>query len=252
MLDNLDELISLLNNNWRVLGGTQVVHDGSLYCPECGDERRMTVAVLHAPQEVETAVRRAYPGPLSSKELVASLLALRCVQCQMVFTGVIYLGPDGPDVVILPSRRGGLTTSHTPDGVSYYLDQAHRAEVLGARSAAVAMYRGALEHLLFEQGYQTGMLGKKLELLETDIKNSKGPKWAVDLDTEFLEVLKDLGNGSIHPNDGDVTKQRALDDELLGKVRETFLMLLFLVYEAPHRKKEHLNALKTAAQILKK
>jgi hypothetical protein len=252
MLDNIDDLVTVLNTNWRILGGTQVANDGSLYCPACGEERRMAIYVPFVPREVLKALQGGYPGRQESKDLVPSLLGLQCLQCQMTFTGVIYPGPDGPDVVILPSRRGGLTTPHTPEGVSYYLDQAHRAEVLAARSAAVAMYRGALEHLLFEQGYTTGMLGRKLELLETDIKNSKAPKWSVDLDTEFLGVLKDLGNGSIHPNDGDVTKQSALDGELLRKVRETFLMLLFLVYEAPHKKQEHLNALKAKAQILKK
>ncbi len=251
MLDRIDGLVEALKRNPRVLLG-QIVQTGSLYCSACGDERRMSILVVSAPRDVVSAAQRGAVGYGQTTDFVPSLLALACVQCEARFTGVIYNGPDGPDAVILPSIRGGLTTPHTPLGVAYYLDQAHRAEVVGARSAAVAMYRGALEHLLFEQGYKTGMLGKKLETLEEDIGKGTAPKWAADLDTEFLAVLKDLGNGSIHPNDGDVTKQSALDEELVRKVKATFLMLLFLVYEAPHKKQEHLNALKTKAQVLKK
>ena|SRR2546427_4502042 len=251
MLDRIDDLVEALRSNPRVFL-EQVVRTGSLYCPACGDERRMGIAIIHAPRDLIQAARNGAVRHGQSKDFVPSLLALACVQCETLFTGVIYSGPDGPEAIILPSIRGGLTTPHTPVGVAYYLDQAHRAEVVGARSAAVAMYRGALEQLLFEQGYTTGMLKKKLETLELDIGKGTAPKWALDLDTEFLAVLKDLGDGSIHPNDGDVTKQSVLDEELVRKVRATFLMLLFLVYEAPHKKQEHLKALKTKAQVLKK
>jgi hypothetical protein len=34
---------------------------------------------------------------------------------------------------------------------------------VGANSAAVAMFRGALDHLLFEQGLKKGMCGQKLD-----------------------------------------------------------------------------------------
>lgn len=252
MLDRIDDLVQALKSNPGLFVNRGVARTGSLYCPTCGDERRMGIVVLNAPPDLATAARNGFLGAQKITEFVPSLILLACVQCETRFTCVIYDAPDGPDAVILPSVRGGLTTPHTPEGVAYYLDQAHRAEVVGARSAAIAMYRGALEHLLFEQGYKTGMLGKKLEALESAVGKGAAPKWAADLDTEFLAVLKDLGNGSIHPNDGDVTKQSVLDEELLRKVRQTFLMLLFLVYEAPHKKQEHLAALKTKAQILKK
>jgi len=170
----------------------------------------------------------------------------------MGFTALVYQGPAGPDLVVLPSQPGGLRTEHTPESVAFYLDQAQRAEAVGARSAAVAMYRGALEHLLFEQGYQQGMLGKKLQQLEDTIQAGTAPRWARELDTDFLAVLKDLGNAAIHPNDGDVAKQATLDRELLAQLKETFVYLLILVYEAPRKRDASLAALKTKAAALKK
>ena len=60
--------------------------------------------------------------------------------------------------IVLPNRTGGLAMPNTPEGVAFYLDQAAKSHSVGANSAAIAMYRGALEHLLFQQGYKTGML----------------------------------------------------------------------------------------------
>lgn len=161
-------------------------------------------------------------------------------------------GPEGqrsPCCRVVPAD----SQHHTrPPVFAYYLDQAHKSRSVVANSAAISMYRGALEQLLFEQGYETGMLGQKIAKLLDDIRKGAAQKWAMELDTEFLDVVKALGDGSIHPNDGDVTKQATLDNELLARVNETFQMLLFLVYEAPHKKEEMLTALRTKAQVLKK
>jgi hypothetical protein len=149
-------------------------------------------------------------------------------------------------------RPDGGRLSALPPAVAFYLDQAYRAEAAGARSAAVAMYRGALEHLLFEQGYEDGMLGKKLEKLEEDVGAGTAPTWARDLETEFLTVLKDLGNAAIHPNDGDVSRHAELDADPLARVKETFLHVLFLVYEVEHEKTARLSALRSKAKAFKK
>jgi hypothetical protein len=61
--------------------------------------------------------------------------------------------------------------------------------------------------LLFEQGYTEGMLNKKIEALMTD---TKPPEWRGRIDSAYLSVIKDLGNAAIHPNDGDIEKQKAL------------------------------------------
>lgn len=178
------------------------------------------------------------------------LAILTCVQCDTLFTAVLYRGPEGKSLAVLPSTYGGLTTPHTPKGVAYYLDQAQRAKAVGANSAAVAMFRGALEHLLFEQGFKLGMSGKKLTDLEAAVKAGTAPKWAQELDGEFLQVMKQLGDGAIHPNDGNVAGQKVLDGDLIAKLTHTFQMLLFVIYELPHEKQKRLEGLR--AGIIKK
>jgi hypothetical protein len=209
---------------------------GVMYCPKCGDTRRMDLALKYRPPN-------AVPVP-------PILGILTCGECSTTFTAVLYAGPEAQALAVLPSTHGGLTTPHTPTAVSYYLDQAQRSHSVGANSAAVAMFRGALDQLFFEQGFKDGTCGKKLRDLEAAVKENKAPKWAYELDAEFLTVLKELGDGSIHPNDGDVSKQQVLDTELISKLKHTFQMLLFLVYELPLQKQERLAALKAA--VLKK
>jgi hypothetical protein len=177
-----------------------------------------------------------------------ALFTLLCLQCRKTIVVVVYDGPDGRALVALPESHGGLATPQTPPGVAYYLDQAQRSQSIGALSAAVAMYRAALDHLLHEQGYTNGMLGQKIRELAED---GNPPKWYADLDDEYLRVIKDLGNAAIHPNDGDVGQQRAFDAALLLAVRELFVELLDDIYEAPKRKANRLASLREAARGFK-
>jgi hypothetical protein len=126
--------------------GEAVPNAGVLYCPMCGDFRRMH---LWARLKVD-----AWTAP-------PVLASLTCVQCDTLFTAVLYKSPEGKGLAILPSTYGGLTTPHAPKGVAYYLDQAQRSQSVGANSAAVAMFRAALDYLLFEQGFKKGMCGQK-------------------------------------------------------------------------------------------
>ena len=93
---------------------------------------------------------------------------------------------------------------------------------------------------------------QKLSDLQKNIGDGKAPKWAMDLDTKFLNVLNTLGNGSIHPNNGKVDVQAALDNNLLSLVQETFLGVLYMVYDVPKQKAKRLDALKAKSALLKK
>jgi hypothetical protein len=216
--------------------------DGT-YCPSCGAVRRMgiqTIGITFA-----TPHAHSTPKPVLLGDGAPGIVLLTCVQCQERIVVVAYIGPSGPAVVALPSTYGGLTTQATPDAVSYYLDQAQRSQSIGALSAAIAMYRAALEQLLHEQGYGVGMLNAKITALEAD---PSPPSWLRDLDADFLRVIKDLGNGAIHPNGGDIEKQQALDSQLVREVRELFVELLDDIYEQPKRKAGRLSSLRSAAR----
>jgi hypothetical protein len=251
MLDGLNDLIEVVRVNPDMLGSPW--HDfnwrhraGDMYCPNCGDFRKMDVANLNSARSEVNLVADI------AEQIIPAVFYYSCAQCATRFTAIVYRGPEGSSLAVLPSCHGGLTTPNTPKGVAYYLDQANRAQSVGASSGSVAMFRGALEHLLFEQGYQTGMLGAKLNQLEENIKRGTAPKWAMEIDTDFLQVMKDLGNASIHPNDGNVEKQKLLDSELIAKMKSTFNLLLFLVYELPSKKDSILQELRARAGMIKK
>lgn len=232
---------SLANSGPSYYG--RIEADG-LYCPSCGGRRRMSITRLFWGAEANDGEFKHF---LRESETPA-LFRLVCVQCKAKAAALVYRGPDGPDIAILSSQRGGLSTPNTPAGVAYYLDQAHRAESVSASSAAAAMYRSALEMLLFQQGYQAGMLDSKIKNLLAD---SDPPDWRDGIESEYLAVLKRIGNGAMHPNDGDVKRQNVLDRTLLAELRVVFEELLDVVYERPARtaaRKAKLDAVASALE----
>lgn len=152
------------------------------------------------------------------------------------------------ELAALPESYGGLATPNTPPPVAYYLDQAHRARSVGARSAAAAMYRAALEQVLFEQGFTEGTLGHKINALLDD---DEPPVWVSELDSEYLTVIKIIGDGAIHANDGDVEKQKEIDFAAVLAVDALFAEILDVIYERTHERRERLASLKGVAGVLK-
>ena len=76
------------------------------------------------------------------------------------------------------------------------------------------------------------------------MKSDNAKKWVKDLDIEYLTYLNKLGSASIHPNDGNIEKQMALDNELLEIVDTLFTMLLEKIYEQPKKEEIWLKTLK--------
>ncbi len=107
------------------------------------------------------------------------------------------------------------------------------------------MYRAALEQLLTEQGFTTNNCANKIKDLEAQIAAGKSPLWARDFDTQFLKVIKDLGNDSIHVNSGNTDDLAAIDTDLLAVMHTVFTALLDEVYERPARKAQNLKALQS-------
>lgn len=225
-------------------------HIDGIHCPTCADHRPVDVDGGRAVYEVHGGhglpfVRAKQPNP-------GSVFGLTCRVCATTALGVVYTGPNGLDLAILWSCLAGLTTKHTPPPVAYYLDQAGRCEAMGARSAAVAMYRAALEHLLHEQGFTTGMLDAKIKELVKRQAAGTGPAWAAHLDAALLSVLKELGNGAIHANGGDHTKQAAFDPGSIADIQAAVAALLEIVYEEPARASARMARLNAAAAVVQK
>ena len=175
---------------------------------------------------------------------------LTCLQCKSKAYLVVYKNENKFKSAILYEKAGGCSSKNAPNGVKYYLNQAYQSRIIGAASASMSMYRAAMEFLLFDQGYINGMLGKKIERLERDIFEGTAPKWAMEIDMDYVKIIKEIGNSSIHPNDGDIEKQKEIDEKLLNIVDIIFSELLDKIYEQPIRSKKNLEILKNKMKIL--
>jgi hypothetical protein len=195
---------------------------------------------------------RALPDNIQevAQHLAPSLFSITCLQCQMHGVVVVFRTEHEPknNVAVFTETTGGLSSPHSPDGVKFYLDQAHRSKAAAAFTSAVAMYRAALDFLMVHQGYVSGTLGAKLIKLEADNAAGKAPQWYARINPAFMSVIKELGNGSIHPNDGDISKQAVVDAALTVRVETALKRLLDVIYEDPEKDKALLAALTAPAQ----
>jgi len=175
-----------------------------------------------------------------------AVFSYACVQCDATWTALVYGSQGILELALFSEQLGGAVTVHTPPGVAFYLDQAARCHSSNAHSAALTMFRSALEWLLEDQGFTESPLGRKLAALEKAIQAGKAPKWIAEVDPEFVAVIKNLGNTAAHTNAGDLTKQNRVDAELYRGVETTFLELLDAIYERPRRRQQRLEDLKNA------
>lgn len=192
--------------------------------------------------QLNTALEKTYP----------LIYELTCLQCKSKAYLIVYKKEKEFKSVIIYEKAGGCSSKNAPEGVKYYLNQAYQARIIGAESASMSMYRAAMDFLLFDQGYTTGMLGKKIENLEEDINNKKAPKWAMEIDIDYIKAIKEIGNSSIHPNEGDIEKQKEIDQQLLNIVDIIFSELLDKIYEQPNRSKRNLEILYDKMKTLNK
>ena len=170
--------------------------EAELYYSTCSELRNTAVKNLHTnlnSNKIERIIKESRykdDAPLSP-----SLWEVTCLQCKSKSYLFIYTNINGQQIIHLSETINGVSTPNTPYEVSYYLDQVHKSKIIGANSVAVVMYRTALEHLLYNQGYTKGMLNTKINELENGINSGTAPRWALNLDVEILKIIKDLGNG---------------------------------------------------------
>lgn len=246
---------------------------GDIYCPGCSGPRRVRLtplSPLRTPTPVVPLPASNIPGAPARQERVMGLdvadtsfeaiaaqiapavITGNCVQDDTAFTFVVFEGPEGYELAVFPNKRGGLSTPNTPKEVAYCLDQAQRAQSSGGVCAAMGMYRAAADCLMYEQGFRVGMLGKKMAALDAAIQAGNAPAWATGLNPDYLSVLKDLGNASLHVDGKDVA---ALEEELrtlFPHVVVTLTELLDVVYERPAKDKARLAALQAGHATIKK
>lgn len=174
-----------------------------------------------------------------------------CQQCYSVSTIVIYSGIKGAELAILKDTPIGHSTPNTPVEIAYYLNEASISRAGGAKSASATMYRSALEWLLYLENYKQATLDAKIKKLLDDISKGNAPLWVRDVDDDYFDCIRKIGNGATHTNKGDIAKQANIDEELLSIIDEVFEELLDAIYELPNKKNARKAKLKSRSSSFK-
>lgn len=264
-LDNAIECAGFKNIELRtkqLQTKTQFIKE-DIYCPNCGENRKYQVRLAHSeirnPARDELIIEciKDYSGKDDFEEftkylydrLVSSsdgiLIIGDCLQCENKVSIMIY-NDNGKTNMIKLFRTGcGASTSNTPNNIKYYLNEAYKCRTMGAYTGAVAMYRTALENLLYDKGYTKNNLSQKIRDFENDKKNNQLGRWADCIDGQILDKIRDLGNWAVHPNKGDISRQQHFkDEELILCLDDIFKYMLEDIYERDIKKNEILGKLK--------
>jgi len=249
MIDNIDEFVSVLN---KYLKTDSIINmtDEHLFCTKCNGNRRVSISTIIPISTKQLGELPHSFDVLDVPKSTPGLFNIKCLDCREFYTVLFYWHKKKPTMIVLPSYPADAGTPNTDEDVKYYLDQAYRSQFFGANSAAVAMYRSALEMLLFKKGYKMRMLGPKVEKLEKDRKAGTAKKWAMELNPYEIKLIKKLAESAIHPNDGDTSKQSVFNDKVLNGIKTIFKELLYKVYEKEKEEKENLQILEEAEKAL--
>lgn len=270
--ENPNFAINLINNS-----------EGEFFCPskKCNDSRNMDIEILNYDnimpninlnpawnksgykahqdsicKDIDETIYRleeqsnAKICKIIDNILNGTLIKLICKQCKAQQWLVIYKSSHGMDIAFLSEYITSIATKNTPYAVSFYLEQAHKAKNAGANSAAVTMYRAALEQLLYDKGYIEGMLGKKVGDLINDINSRQADPWTKGLNEDIFTIIKNLGNGAIHANGGDISRQAALDNKIINTLDIMFGKILYEAYEKEAIENTQLDELRLAVESL--
>lgn len=268
MIESLDGFVGYIKKNRYYLdtenNHAYYVKDQDIHCLKCKGDRRHTIRTIYSPIDSKKIQQSEQIKPtsilsagsnipeikISAESLCPSMFELKCIQCDSFITVLICNFNGNPEILSIPSSIIDVGTPNTKLEVAFYLEQAYKCQMSGANSAAVTMYRAALEMLLFCEGYTNGMLGTKIAELKKQITDGTAPLWAKNSDPEIISLINSLGNFSIHPNDGDIEKQKTFGRELLGSIKILFNKLLDLVYESRLRDDAHKKLLADAEKKL--
>jgi len=164
-VEGLSEAIQasgMLNSGRNVEIAMKPFVSGALYCGRCRGLRRVRIsssALFDLTGSFYNGINLTFKvGPVTTP--VPALFIYSCIQCDAMWSVLVYPGIDGIRIALLPVHFsvGGIASEHTPAGVAFYLDQAGRCHYIGANSAAIAMFRSALEWILEECGFAEKML----------------------------------------------------------------------------------------------
>lgn len=226
--------------------------DFACYCPKC---KRMSYGQFNLLQKrwILQAIKNDVEGYLDNHKLNVfiketysgdSLVYVHtCRQCHNE-TFLIKHTVDGePTLTFVYSTVLQYDTSCVPEGINYYMGQAFKSKSVGAYSAAMAMYRSALEFLLYESGFDENRLVDKIKSFE-----DKPPDWATSLSSQFMGIIRELGNDSVHPNRGNISEQEKFDFDMLEAVEITLNELIERAYIFPQKEKDRLSVLSKASR----
>lgn len=246
-LDDLDGLMEILLYFSQFLKNDFDLESiGFMYCATCREECRMHINISHFEKTVlhKQLVLEKDDAQLLESSDDAAFLTYACVNCLSLYWAFIHPATGQKHNLALhvfPQEQPMLSTKNTPEDVAYFLEQAYLAQLVSAHSAAMGMYRSALDKFLAGGD----KLEKRIEDLKELVNSGKAPKWAKTLsNNNVLTLLKEIGDTHMHAND--LSKLESLDSAKLHRVQALMSYLVKQKYEREPEREASLTKVRRA------
>lgn len=167
-------------------------------------------------------------------DLDTIFIMARCCHCENYSNVLIYKENSKPSISVIHEKYDISSSNDIPYNITYYINEALKCKNVNAYSASVAMYRTALDNLLYDNGYTQNKLASKISQLEEDKASGKDDSWLYFINEESLDTLRQLGNYSVHPNNGNINIQEAFyDEKFIHSINKMFKIILDCIYIKP-------------------
>ena len=244
-LENIDDFNKYI--------GRKIVEypDAKCYCPKCGTHTFGLITQLRNRNDVINLInyKKSCKFDNYGYEFDASIvestyygnsvvLIHTCRQCGSENI-IIHHSVNGSEIISTVRSIQSSVIEGVPDVVSFYFNQAQKSMDSQIYCASMAMFRSCLESILIDQKINGDDLFSKINNLDPTVH-----PWVRDLDVDYMDVIRLLGNFSVHPKDNDIEKIRQIDSDTVYIVKNTILQLIQKIYLEPKKRQQELSDLK--------
>lgn len=258
-LDDASRVASDIRKFRELADAARFLSGRRLFCSRCVDLVEVEVQALYAGGDIPDAGQHAGP-PLAPLPLRSpSLFAYRCKRCARTWYALLAIAPpESQTDELYPLRRSrlvllpvtpALTSQSVDPEANFYFREAETARYAGAHTAAMAMYRSAVEAFLGSIGFQDRSLDHRIAAFEAARANGTLPADLQQLPQPALNAVRIIGNFAVHA--GWLPQQRKqIGSELTLAAAQLVTVLLARTKVDYWRTADAIRALAEAEQLL--
>ena len=218
--------------------------DALCYCPKCGNNTFGAIRPLRDQndllslfnytigQDLHTFNEYQYDEAMIATTYTGSVKVLihTCRQCNNESIIVHHQLEKTATVSIIHCVNSLSLPPAVPEVVNFFYSEANKAKGSSAFCASMAMFRACVESILIDLEISGKTLKDRIQNIPPEDSRLR------DLDAKYMDIIRQLGNISVHPNDNNIEILKKITAESIRIVQLAVYSLIDTVYIQPEKK----------------